>query len=527
MSTVQFDPKITPDFQLDWRRPSHKDADPFADLLKRHFDGDQRARAPKKREEAADPVSGRPPRLVIAHGKTLCGEAKRVEDADRGLPGQSAETTAKACAKEEEAVLLEDGTSADASMSDQAEVPSESESETETDTAAEQSAPAIEAEAEAAGGETPVIVSVQAASEADADGEALVTATPILEPAEDGILPEQTEQTAQAKPASSETPSNSTDTDRDATAEQQAAAAMAEAGLIEAAAALMTGQATPAAAAVSTAAVAQAPALPTTPAKPEQSLLQMVQTPVPIEPAAAAQARPERSSMDIKLRADAPARSVPATPASPATATPAQPAQPSATTLLQPSIGGEFASTGEPFDQAWSEGDTGQGWALHLAQGAASKRPDFVAQLRQHLQNLPAHEQVAVHLQRAVREGTNKFSIQLSPAELGRIHVKLEIDEEKRVTAAVTVERPSTLELLQRDTKGLERALHNAGLNMEGGDLSFSLGHGDQEFAQDLRQSAASAAGGPVLDAESDGDQPIVPIAQVTDTAAGVVNLQV
>jgi flagellar hook-length control protein FliK len=230
--------------------------------------------------------------------------------------------------------------------------------------------------------------------------------------------------------------------------------------------------------------------------------------------------------MDIKLRANA-ARPAPATPASPATSTPAQPAQPQATTLPQPGLGGEFASTSEPFDQALSEDSTGQGWALHLAQGAAGKRPDFVAQLRQHLQNLPAHEQVAVHLQRAVREGTNKFSIQLSPAELGNIHVKLEIDEEKRVTAAVTVERPSTLELLQRDTKGLERALHNAGLNMEGGDLSFSLGRGDQDFAQDLRQSGASATGGSVLDAESDGDQPEIPVAQVTDTAAGVVNLQV
>jgi hypothetical protein len=95
------------------------------------------------------------------------------------------------------------------------------------------------------------------------------------------------------------------------------------------------------------------------------------------------------------------------------------------------------------------------------------------------------------------------------------------------VTASVTVERSSTLELLQRDVKGLERALHNAGLTLEGGDLSFSLGHGDQEFAQDLRQSGASAAAGSVPDSESDGDQPETPVAQVMDTAAGVVNLQV
>jgi flagellar hook-length control protein FliK len=92
----------------------------------------------------------------------------------------------------------------------------------------------------------------------------------------------------------------------------------------------------------------------------------------------------------------------------------------------------------------------------------------------------------------------------------------------------VTVERPSTLELLQCDVKGLERALHDAGLNMEGGDLSFSLGHsGDQDFAQDLSQSATSAAAGAVLDGQSNGDQPDSPVAQVMDTAAGVVNLQV
>ena len=508
MSTVQFDPKITPEFQIDWRRPSSQGADPFGDLLKRHFDTDQRPRAPKLREEAADPVSGRPPRVVVAHARTLRGEAKRVEEADRRLPDQS---SAETCAKEDETVPLEDGAATDAEMPEQdaAEVPSESDATAE---------PVAECEAEVAEPVTAVVVSVQSTDEAN--GEAAATATPILTSTEDGILPEQTDQ------ASADTPSNGTETDPDATAEQQAVAAMAEAGLTDGAAALMTGQAAPAAGATPAAAVSQSPALPAAPAKPEHPLLQMAQTPV-VEPASVAQARPERSSMDIKLRASAPARPA-AAQASPSAATPAtQPAQPHADDRAAADHGSEFGSTGEPFDQALSEDGTGQGWALHLAQGAASKRPDFVAQLRQHLQNLPAHEQVAVHLQRAVREGTNKFSIQLSPAELGNIHVKLEIDEEKRVTAAVTVERPSTLELLQRDTKGLERALHNAGLNMEGGDLSFSLGRGDQEFAQDLRQSGASAAGGSVLDAESDGDQPESPVAQVMDTAAGVVNLQV
>lgn len=518
MSTVLFDPKIMPEFQIDWRRPSSRGDEPFAELLKRDAEIDQRPRGPKLREDAADPVSGRPPRVVIAHAKTLRGEAKRVEEADRRLADRSSQVSAEACAKEEEAIPLEDGATADASTSDQDAAAVSSAAE--TDATAEQSAPAAVSEAEVVAPVAPVVVAVQSADEASVDGEAGVTVMPVLEPA-DGILPEQADQ------ATTDTPSNAADTDPETTAEQQAVAAMVEAGLTDGVTALTTGQSAPAAA-TPAAAVAQTPALPTTPAKPEHPLLQVALAPVPVvEPGPAAQARPERSSMDIKLRTSGPARPAHATPASPATATPAQPAQPHATILPQPSTGSEFGTTGEPFDQALSEGGTGQGWALHLAQGAATKRPDFVAQLRQHLQNLPAHEQVAVHLQRAVREGTNKFSIQLSPAELGNIHVKLEIDEEKRVTAAVTVERPSTLELLQRDTKGLERALHNAGLNMEGGDLSFNLGRGDQEFAQDLRQSEASATAGSVPDSESDGDQPETPVAQVMDTAAGVVNLQV
>jgi flagellar hook-length control protein FliK len=508
MSTVQFEPKITADFQIDWRRPSTQD--PFSDLLKRHVEIDQRARAPKQREEAADPVSGRPPRVVIAHEHTLRGEAKRVEDSGRCLPRPADQTSTERCATEEEPTLSEGSAATNTDTPEQ-----EATAEAPADATAEQPAETAESQAEVV--EPVVIVSVQPTTEVTIDCEVVLTAVAL--PTEDGILPEPTDQ------AATDTPSNGAETGSEATAGQQAVAAMAEAGLTDGVAAL-TGQ--PAAGATPAAAVAQIPALPTAPAKPQHPLLQTEQVAVPVvEPAIIAPARPERSSMDIKLRANASARPAPATPASPATAAPAQPAQPHATTLPQPGLGGEFASTGEPFDQALSEDGTGQGWALHLAQGAAGKRPDFVAQLRQHLQNLPAHEQVAVHLQRAVREGTNKFSIQLSPAELGNIHVKLEIDEEKRVTAAVTVERPSTLELLQRDTKGLERALHNAGLNMEGGDLSFNLGRGDQEFAQDLRQSGASATGGSVLDAESDGDQPVNPVAQVTDTAAGIVNLQV
>lgn len=205
---------------------------------------------------------------------------------------------------------------------------------------------------------------------------------------------------------------------------------------------------------------------------------------------------------------------------SPPNATATIPAAP-APALGEPALDG--------FDAAlFNDTDANPGWALHLAQGAAARRPDFIAQLRQHLQELPAHEQIAVNIQRAMRAGKTHMTIDLSPAELGKIHVKLEIDEEKRVTAAVTVEKPGTLELLQRDVKALERALQEAGLKMERNDLSFSLGRQNgQGFAEDTGRSGSAGSGIDPEEATADADQSASQAAALVDTAAGLVNLQI
>lgn len=85
------------------------------------------------------------------------------------------------------------------------------------------------------------------------------------------------------------------------------------------------------------------------------------------------------------------------------------------------------------------------------------------------------HNQLAVHIQRAVSQGTDRITIHLSPAELGRIDVRLEMVEHGRVSASVVVDRQETLELLQRDARGLERALQDAGLKADSSGLSFTL----------------------------------------------------
>jgi flagellar hook-length control protein FliK len=76
-------------------------------------------------------------------------------------------------------------------------------------------------------------------------------------------------------------------------------------------------------------------------------------------------------------------------------------------------------------------------------------------------------------------EGSNQFEIRLSPDELGRVDVKLDIDKSGEVRAHLVVERPEALALLTRDRAQLERAFEQAGLRPGDGGIAFSLRDGN------------------------------------------------
>ena len=94
-------------------------------------------------------------------------------------------------------------------------------------------------------------------------------------------------------------------------------------------------------------------------------------------------------------------------------------------------------------------------------------------------------EQIKVNITRAAKAGLDRVTIQLKPIELGRIEIKLEMSSEGKVTAAVTADNPETLNLLQREARGLERALQDAGLRADANDLEFSLRNEDQPLLAD------------------------------------------
>ncbi|MEI6987538.1 MAG: flagellar hook-length control protein FliK, partial [Rhodospirillaceae bacterium] len=96
-----------------------------------------------------------------------------------------------------------------------------------------------------------------------------------------------------------------------------------------------------------------------------------------------------------------------------------------------------------------------------------------------------ATDQVSVQLKSSIKDGNSSISMQLRPEELGRIDVKIDIGKDGIVSAMISADRPQTLELLQRDSRTLERALQDAGLHTDSDSLNFGLrGEGGQGFGQ-------------------------------------------
>jgi flagellar hook-length control protein FliK len=101
---------------------------------------------------------------------------------------------------------------------------------------------------------------------------------------------------------------------------------------------------------------------------------------------------------------------------------------------------------------------------------------------------------LAVNIATKSEGGARHFDIRLDPADLGRVDVRLTVDDAGKAQATLSVEKPQTLELLQKDQGHLERALKDAGLDLSQNGLSFSL-KGQQQQAGNGGGGASSPRG--------------------------------
>jgi hypothetical protein len=129
-------------------------------------------------------------------------------------------------------------------------------------------------------------------------------------------------------------------------------------------------------------------------------------------------------------------------------------------------------------------------------------------------------DQVQFQVKTALNNGDSKITIQLNPPELGKLDVKLEISADGKASGiTITATNQSTLDLLQRDTQGLTRALNDAGLTTDSSNLNFSLGGGQQNQTQSGSQQAATT----YQQAQPDEEDPVTAINTISSSY--VVNL--
>lgn len=121
--------------------------------------------------------------------------------------------------------------------------------------------------------------------------------------------------------------------------------------------------------------------------------------------------------------------------------------------------------------------------------------------------------QLNINVTKAVKAGEQEFAMRMDPPELGRVTVKLRFMADGIVKAHVMAERPETMDMLQREVRGLERAIEAGGGKSADEGISFSLDSGNQEsagkaFAEALQQEKLQeqSASEAVNNTAEDGD---------------------
>ena len=168
------------------------------------------------------------------------------------------------------------------------------------------------------------------------------------------------------------------------------------------------------------------------------------------------------------LKGDAKGNDGPARPANPQDAAPARNAQPPAS--------GQSALTPAP-----SVAVTAVQAPIQTANAASVNVNLHVAPQHRDAPSTPAMDALGITIAAKAAEGIKHFDIRLDPPELGRVQVHLSLDDSGKAQATLMVDKPQTLELLQRDAAGLTRSLADAGVSLSNNGLNFSLRGQDRQ----------------------------------------------
>lgn len=247
----------------------------------------------------------------------------------------------------------------------------------------------------------------------------------------------------------------------------------------------------------------------TAPAPTPPSGLAVAAPPPPLRPLA------ERTSRPAETPATRPGE--PASVADPAKAAAAamttavapadQPARPA--DLLVAAVAGHAASGNGSDDQASDQAPVSEASAAPT-QAPAAARETALSQLSRAA--VEATAQIAAQILRRLEGRSTRFEMALTPDELGRVDVKLDIDSEGRLNARLAFDNPAAATDLRGRADELRRQLEDAGFHLAEDAFEFTdrdSGSSAFDRGQDARHGSARAfANASRLNTEIDLAQP-------------------
>lgn len=120
-----------------------------------------------------------------------------------------------------------------------------------------------------------------------------------------------------------------------------------------------------------------------------------------------------------------------------------------------------------------------------------------------------------------IKEGSSKILIQLEPADLGRLDIRVDMNSDGKINMTILADKSETLDLLQKDVRNLEKTLQDAGFKGDFSSMNFNLRDGNGGWRQHANQNMNQENGDFNLDEENLGE--IAAIAS-SSSAAGASN---
>jgi len=104
-------------------------------------------------------------------------------------------------------------------------------------------------------------------------------------------------------------------------------------------------------------------------------------------------------------------------------------------------------------------------------------------------------KEMGLEIARRVSAGGDELVIRMDPAELGRINVRMAVNEQGQLRAIVSADMPTVLEALRSDLSQLNRALEQAGVRTDAQSFRFDQGGGADPGSQWQQRYQQQASG--------------------------------